>query len=71
MAVWSNWILLAVIGIVVLSIPLEVYILVKARRRLPTAMLGSPLQTLDKRLAAGEISPEEYQYERFLLEKGP
>jgi uncharacterized membrane protein len=69
-AVFPDWILLIVMGIVVLTIPLDVYIIVKVSKRLPTAMAGSPLQTLDKRLASGEISPEEYQYERFLLEKG-
>ena len=34
------------------------------RRQLP----DSPLQVLDKRLASGEISDEQYQYERFLLQ---
>ncbi|HET7420971.1 MAG TPA: SHOCT domain-containing protein [Candidatus Dormibacteraeota bacterium] len=70
MAMWPDWILWVVIGLVFLCIPLEVYIIVKARKRLPAAQLGSPLQILDKRLADGEISAEEYQYERFLLEKG-
>jgi len=59
-----------VIALAVLSTPLEVYIMVKARKRLPTAMPGSPLQTLERRLANGEISPEEFQYERYLIEKG-
>ena len=58
-----------VIGVVLLSTPLEVYIIVKARKRLPAALPGSPLQTLERRLAAGEISPEEFQYERQLLEE--
>lgn len=62
--------LLAVIGVLTLSIPLEVYVIVHARRKLPAALPGSPLQTLERRLAAGEISPEEFQYERYLLEKG-
>jgi uncharacterized membrane protein len=29
----------------------------------------TPLQVLDRRLASGEISAEEYQYERYLLEE--
>jgi len=70
MAVWGDWIIWIVIALAVLSTPLEVYIIVRARRRLPAAMQGSPLQTLERRLANGEISPEEFQYERFLLEKG-
>jgi uncharacterized membrane protein len=59
-----------VIALALLSTPLEVYIIVKARKRLPAAMPGSPLRTLERRLANGEISPEEFQYERYLLEKG-
>ena len=70
MAVWRDWIIWIVIGLALLSIPFEVYILIKARKRLPTSLPGSPLQTLERRLANGEISPEEFQYERYLLEKG-
>jgi uncharacterized membrane protein len=68
--VWRDWIVWTVIALAVLSTPLEVYIIVRARKRLPAATSGSPIQTLERRLAAGEISPEEFQYERFLLEKG-
>ena len=66
---WRDWLIWVVIATVLLSTPLEVYIIVKARRRLPTAQPGSPLQTLENRLAAGQISPEEFQYERQLLEE--
>ena len=66
---WRDWLIWVVIATVVLSTPLEVYIIVKARRRLPTAQPGSPLQTLENRLAAGQISTEEFQYERQLLEE--
>ena len=65
----SHWLIVATVVIVLLSIPLEVYVIVKARRRLPAELPGSPLQTLERRLAAGEISPEEFQYERQLLEE--
>jgi hypothetical protein len=68
--VLRDWILGGVIGLLVLSIPLEVYVIVHVRKKLPAAMPGSPVQTLERRLAAGEISPEEFQYERYLLEKG-
>ena len=70
MAVWRDWIIWIVIALALLSTPLEVYIILKARKRLPAATPGSPLQTLERRLAAGEISAEEFQYERFLLQKG-
>lgn len=66
----SDWLVVAVVVILLLTIPLEVYVLVKARKKLPAALPGSPLQTLERRLAAGEISPEEFQYERQLLEDG-
>jgi uncharacterized membrane protein len=70
MAVWRDWMLWLVAGILLLTTPLEVYVIVRTRKRLPSAVAGSPLQTLEKRLAAGEISAEEFQYERYLLEKG-
>jgi hypothetical protein len=70
MAVWRDWMLWLVAGILLLTTPLEVYVIVRTSRRLPTAVTGSPLQTLEKRLAGGEISAEEFQYERYLLEKG-
>ena len=70
MAMWRDWWLWLIIGLVVMTIPLEIYIIVKTRKRLPAALPGSPLQILERRLAAGEISPEEFQYERQLLEKG-
>ena len=60
---WWPWI---VISIAVLTTPLEIYIVLRMRRQ-PTP---SALQTLERRLAAGEISAEEFQYERYLLEKG-
>ena len=63
---WAIWV---VIGLAALSIPFEVYFLSRAVRKLPTAQQGSPLQTLERRLANGEISAEEFQYERYLLEK--
>jgi len=67
---WRDWLIWAVIGITVLAIPLEVCVIVRTRKRLPAGLPGSPLQTLEKRLADGEISAEEFQYERYLLEKG-
>jgi len=68
--VFSDWWLWAVIGLTLLLIPFEVFVILKMRKRLPVAMPGSPLQTLERRLADGEISAEEFQYERFLLDKG-
>ena len=67
---FSDWWLWAVIGLTLLLIPFEVFVILKMRKRLPVAMPGSPLQTLERRLADGEISAEEFQYERFLLDKG-
>ena len=64
-----DWWLWFVIAVVILTTPLEVFLIVRYRRRLPVALQGSPLQTLEKRLADGEISAEEFQYERYLLEK--
>ena len=69
MDMWRDWWLWLVIALVAFTTPLEVYVLVRNRKRLPVAMQGSPLQTLEKRLADGEISAEEFQYERYLLEK--
>ena len=67
---WRDWLLWIAIGMTALLIPFEVYVITRMRKKLPVALPGSPLQTLERRLAAGEISAEEFQYERFLLEKG-
>jgi uncharacterized membrane protein len=67
---WINWVIVIVIALCVLSIPLEVYVIRRAAKQLPARQPGSPLQTLERRFAAGEISAEEFQYERYLLEKG-
>lgn len=49
----------------VLSLYLRRRVIVDLRKSLP----ASPLQILDRRLASGEISDEQYQYERYLLEQ--
>jgi uncharacterized membrane protein len=67
--VWRDWVLWAVIGLTVLLIPFEVFVILRMRKKLPVSMPGSPLQTLERRLANGEISAEEFQYERYLLQK--
>ncbi len=59
-----------VIATGVLSIVMAVVAGRRARAQLRAQPPASPLLTLDKRLAAGEISAEEYRYERYLLEKG-
>jgi|GEM_PF-4264007 len=51
--------------VVALGLWLRFRILRQVRARLP----GSPMETLDQRFASGEISAEEYQYERYLLQK--
>ena len=53
-----------------ISIPLGIYANRRAAADLRARLPASPLQVLEKRLAAGEISAEEYRYERYLLEKG-
>lgn len=50
------------------SIPLGLYVRSRAIKELRSNLPASPLQVLDRRLAAGEISAEEYQYEKYLLE---
>ena len=69
MAVWRDWVIWVVVGLAVLTTPLEIYIVLRARNRIPGALAASALQTLERRMAAGEISPEEFQYERQLLEE--
>jgi len=56
-----------VLGLV--AIVLGIYVRRRAFADLRANLPGSPLQILEKRLASGEISAEEYQYERYLLEK--
>ncbi len=53
-----------VVGII-LSLIVRKMAIGQIRASLP----ASPLQVLEKRLASGEISAEEFQYERYLLEK--
>ncbi len=56
-----------VLGLV--AIVLGIYVRRRAFADLRANLPASPLQILEKRLASGEISAEEYQYERYLLEK--
>ena len=69
MAMWSDWIIGIPIVLALISIPLGIYGNRRAGAQLRAKLPASPLQILDKRLAAGEISTEEYRYERYLLEK--
>ncbi len=52
-----------------LSIPLSLWLRRRTIAQLRANLPASPLLILEKRLAAGEISAEEFQYERYLLEK--
>ena len=61
--------LLIGIALAAISIPLGLYARSRAIRQLRANLPASPIQILEKRLADGEISPEQYRYERYLLEK--
>ena len=66
----SSILLAVVIATGVLSILMALVAGRKARAQLRAHLPASPLQILDRRLASGEISVEEYRYERYVLEKG-
>jgi putative membrane protein len=68
---WYFW---AYIVGMAIAIPASVVWMLYARRkaiaRQRANLPESPLQILERRFASGEISPEEYQDERYELEKG-
>ena len=66
----SNDLILGVpIVLALISIFLGLYVRRRIARQLRPYLPESPLQILERRMANGEISAEEYQYERYLLEK--
>ena len=67
---WTDWVLAGVIALALISIPLGIYANRRAAARLRAGVPSSPAKILEMRFAAGEISAEEYRYERYLLEKG-
>ena len=58
------------IVLALVTIPLSFYVRRRIAAQIRAGLPASPLQVLERRLASGEISAEEYQYERYLLEKG-
>ncbi len=68
---YGFWIvLLGSIGLSLLVIlPLALYVRGRAIAELRANLPESPQQILDKRFASGQISAQEYEYERYLLKK--
>jgi uncharacterized membrane protein len=64
--------LLIALAIILAAVLMAIYASISGRRltRLLKAFQpDTPLDALARRLASGEISPEQYQYERYLLEQ--
>ena len=68
---YEFWIvLLGSIGFSLLVVlPLALFVRRRAIAQLRADLPQSPQQILEQRLASGQISAEEYQYERYLLKK--